>query len=77
MKKFDLALAIAFSFVLAHSQNVGIGTSSSGAKPDISCTNSGVLIPRIALTATSSAGPLASPTTSTLVYNSASVGSGE
>lgn len=60
------------------SQNVGI--NSSGASPDASAgldvdfTDKGVLIPRVALTATNSASPITSPTTSLLVYNTATAG---
>jgi hypothetical protein len=59
-------------------QNVGI--NSTGASPDASAgldvtfTDKGVLIPRVALTAINAAGPISSPTTSLLVYNTASAG---
>ncbi len=59
-------------------QNVGI--NSSGTSPDASSgldvnfTDKGVLIPRVALTATNAAGPITSPTTSLLVYNTATAG---
>ena len=62
----------------ASAQNVGI--NSTGASPDasamldISSTNKGLLIPRVALTATNAAGPVTSPTTSLLVYNTATAG---
>jgi hypothetical protein len=61
-------------------QNVGI--NSTGASPDasagldVSFTNKGLLIPRVALTATNAAGPITSPTTSLLVYNTATTSSG-
>jgi hypothetical protein len=60
------------------SQNVGI--NATGAVPnasamlDVSATNRGVLIPNVALTATNAAGPIASPATSLLVYNTATAG---
>jgi hypothetical protein len=56
-----------------YGQNVGIGTSSPAALLDVSGTNNGILIPRVALTGTGSAGPLTSPAISTLVYNTATV----
>jgi hypothetical protein len=58
------------------SQNVGIGTAtpSSSAKLEISSANSGLLIPRVALTATNAAGPVTAPATSLLVYNTATAG---
>lgn len=56
-------------------QNVGIGTDNpdGSAKLEISSTNSGVLLPRVALTGTGSASPITSPATSLLVYNTATV----
>lgn len=62
------------------SQNIGI--NATGASPaasaglDVDFTNKGVLIPRVALTATNAAGPIAAPTTSLLVYNTATAGAG-
>ena len=51
---------------------VGIGTTSpaSSSALDITSTNSGLLIPRIALLSTSDIATITSPTTSLLVYNS-------
>ncbi len=67
-------LTIAFA---TSAQNVGINstgaTPSSDAMLDISSTNKGLLIPRVALTGTGSATPITSPTTSLLVYNTATV----
>jgi hypothetical protein len=63
---------------LAIAQNVGI--NSTGAAPDASAildvasTSKGLLIPRVALTATNAAGPVTSPLTSLLVYNTATAG---
>ncbi|HEY9005045.1 MAG TPA: tail fiber domain-containing protein [Ohtaekwangia sp.] len=79
MKKFKLVIllyTIGFSVGLA--QNIGI--NSTGAAPassamlDVSSTNSGVLIPRVALTATNVTTPVTSPVTSLLVYNTATAG---
>ena len=52
-------------------QNVGIGTNSpdASAKLDISDANRGLLIPRVDLVNASIAGPIASPATGLLVYN--------
>jgi hypothetical protein len=58
----------------------GVGINSSGANPDASsmldivASDKGVLIPRVALTATNLAGPITSPTTSLIVFNSATAG---
>lgn len=75
MKKILLAF---FSILLAShsfSQNVGIGTATpaASAKLDVSSTNSGLLIPRVALTITTSPLPITAPATSLLVYNTAAV----
>ncbi len=63
---------------LVTAQNVGV--NATGAAPDASAmldivsANRGLLVPRVALTATTNAvGPIAAPTTSLLVYNTASV----
>lgn len=53
-------------------QNVGIGTSTpnASAKLEISSTNSGILIPRVALNnVTNSTTPVSSPATGLMVYN--------
>lgn len=62
----------------ALAQNVGI--NGTGATPvasaglDVDFTDKGVLIPRVVLTATNAAGPVAAPATSLLVYNTATAG---
>jgi hypothetical protein len=62
----------------AHSQNVGI--NGTGAAPDNSAmldivsSSKGLLIPRVALTAANAAGPITSPATSLLIYNTATAG---
>lgn len=72
-----LFIAVLFTYNL-NAQNVGI--NSTGATPDatagldVSFTNKGLLIPRVALTATNAAGPITTPTTSLLVYNNATAG---
>ncbi len=79
MKKIFFLLLIALGFYQnALSQNIGI--NSTGATPaasamlDITATDKGLLIPRVALTATNAAGPVTSPATSLLVYNTATAG---
>ncbi|NUY80706.1 hypothetical protein HUK80_07360 [Flavobacterium sp. MAH-1] len=51
-----------------------IGATTANAMLDVTSTNDGLLIPRVALTATNSALPLTTPTTSELVYNTATAG---
>lgn len=72
---------LAISFLLStisYSQNVGINTTGNApdasAGMDVDFTDKGLLIPRVALTATNSASPITSPTTSLIVYNSATAG---
>lgn len=64
---------------IALSQNIGINatgaTPAASAMLDITATDKGLLIPRVALTATNAAGPITSPATSLLVYNTATAGS--
>ncbi|MES2138329.1 MAG: tail fiber domain-containing protein [Bacteroidota bacterium] len=56
--------------------NVGIGTQTPDASSllDITSTSKGILIPRVALTATNAAGPVTAPVTSLMVYNTATAG---
>ncbi|MFN4235084.1 MAG: hypothetical protein ACK4IK_09795 [Bacteroidia bacterium] len=80
--KFTLTLIFAFSLsAYVFSQNVGINTT--GAAPNASAmldidaapaNNRGLLIPRVALTATNAVGPIAGPAQSLLVYNTATAG---
>lgn len=79
MKK--ILLIIAFPLFVYHAalpQNIGINTT--GAAPDASAmldvvaSDKGLLIPRVALTATNVSGPVTSPATSLLVYNTATAG---
>jgi hypothetical protein len=59
-------------------QNIGI--NSTGASPDasamldVSSTSKGVLIPRVALSATNLSAPVSQPATSLMVYNTATAG---
>lgn len=73
-------LCIYFATGLIYSQNVAINTTGAAANPsamlDVSSTNSGLLIPRVALTATNLAGPIAAPATSLMIYNTATASTG-
>jgi len=61
-----------------NAQNIGINATGSApaasAGLDVDFTNKGLLIPRVALTATNVAGPVAAPATSLFVYNTATAG---
>ncbi|UKN00761.1 hypothetical protein K6119_13575 [Paracrocinitomix mangrovi] len=77
MKKITLSLSLISLSVLSFAQNnVGIGTTTPDAssKLEVTSTNQGVLVPRIALTATNAAAPVTAPATSLLVYNTATAG---
>jgi hypothetical protein len=63
-----------------HSQNIGINltgaTPDTSAALDIDIANKGLLIPRVALTATNVAAPVILPAASLMVYNTAAAGTG-
>lgn len=71
--KLKIYIALLLLLVLSslHAQ-VGIGTTtpSSSSMLDISSANSGILIPRVALTGTADTTTITSPAVSLLVYNS-------
>ncbi|MDD3629715.1 MAG: tail fiber domain-containing protein, partial [Bacteroidales bacterium] len=81
MKKLEIILIVLISLLMGNilkAQNVGIGSSSftpdASAGLEIQFADKGLLIPRVALTSTSSASPITSPATSLLVYNTATTG---
>lgn len=79
MKRLGLMLCyILTTAIWSQAQNVGINatgaTPDASAMLDIASTNTGLLIPRVALTATNAAGPITTPATSLLVYNTATAG---
>ncbi|MDI9575009.1 MAG: hypothetical protein QM292_01060 [Bacteroidota bacterium] len=81
MKKLTIIFMVLISLLMGEilkAQNAGIGSSSftpdASAGLEIRFTDKGLLIPRVALTSTSSASPITSPATSLLVYNTATAG---
>jgi trimeric autotransporter adhesin len=68
-----IAIVTSFQFSSTNAQNVGINDDAStphaSAILDVKSINKGLLIPRVALTATNLAAPISSPGTSLLVYN--------
>ncbi len=71
MKKILLALTLT-STLFAFSQ-VGIGTTAPKGALDVTSTTDGLLMPRVALSNTTTA-TVVTPTTSELVYNTATAG---
>lgn len=81
MKKVILSVSLFFTAMLiANAQNVAINTIGAVADAssllDVSSTTKGVLVPRVALTATNVAAPVTTPANSLLVYNIATAGAG-
>jgi hypothetical protein len=80
MKKKLLLLSFLVATFFVSAQNIAI--NNTGALPnasamlDITSNNKGLLIPRVALTATNDNITIASPSASLLIYNTASAGSG-
>jgi hypothetical protein len=80
MKRFPFTLLILlFVVYTARAQNnVGINDNNSSPKAsamlDVYSTSKGMLIPRLALTSTTTAAPVTSPETSLLIYNTATTG---
>jgi hypothetical protein len=80
MKRFLLVSVIflLMDFASRAQNNVGINDDNSAAKAsamlDVYSTTKGMLIPRIALTVSTTAAPVTSPEASLLVYNTATAG---
>jgi Chaperone of endosialidase len=77
----SIAGVVAILCVLqSQSQSLAINTTGAIADAsailDVSSTAKGVLIPRVALTATNLAGPVAAPLPSLVIYNTATAGAG-
>ena len=78
MKK--ILLCLVFITSIAQLSNAQTGISAAGTAPDASAmldviaTDKGMLVPRVLLTATNTAGPIATPATGLLVYNTNTAG---
>lgn len=66
-------LSLLFLITFASNAQVGVGTTTPAGALDITSTNDGLLIPRVALTSTTTA-TILTPTKSELVYNTATAG---
>lgn len=73
---YATALIFCISATSIIAQNVGISTNTPNAKLDVVSTNSGVLIPRLALTGANDITTVPSRTISEMIYNTASAGTG-
>ncbi|MBK9735360.1 MAG: hypothetical protein IPO92_10480 [Saprospiraceae bacterium] len=78
MKTFVICVIIIISFLpqWIHAQSVGIGTLTPNANAalDVVATNKGLLIPRVALTSTTSNAPVGAFVAGMMVYNTATAG---
>lgn len=79
MKKIIIfSLSYILIAMCIYAQNIGISdvaiTPDASSMLEVRSTNKGLLIPRVALTGTTSASPITSPATSLLVYNTATAG---
>ncbi|MBP7407352.1 MAG: hypothetical protein KA941_01205 [Flavobacteriales bacterium] len=78
MKKLISFLALATLVAPGFAQNIAINSTGAAPAPsamlDITSTTTGLLVPRVALTATNSALPVTLPATSLFVYNTATAG---
>lgn len=76
MRQIFLILALFIITLTTQAQSIGIGTTTPdpSAQLDVFSTDKGLLIPRIALTATNVASPVVNPATGLLVYNTDSAG---
>ncbi|WP_449387087.1 hypothetical protein [Chryseobacterium lineare] len=70
------ARAAGTDFVSKDNGQIGIGTSSPDASAvlDITATNKGLLIPRVALTSTTDQTTISNPATGLMIYNTATAG---
>lgn len=78
-KRFVVFIILINAFHFCTAQNIGINNTGevphSSAMLDVYSTSSGLLIPRVALlSTTNTASPIASPTVSLVVYNTATAG---
>ena len=75
---FFILIVLIFNLKEVNCQNIGINSTgvvpNTSAMLDISSDTTGLLIPRVALTAINSSLPITSPATSLLVYNRATAG---
>jgi hypothetical protein len=80
MKKLVHFFLLSTISIAMFAQNVGINATGAAPAPsaglDVNFTDKGILIPNVALTALNLAGPITSPATSLLVYNTVTANTG-
>lgn len=75
MRKVLIIVVLFFVFLKGNAQTgIGTTTPNASAKLEVYATDKGFLPPRVVLTATNAAGPVTSPATGLLVYNTATAG---
>ncbi|MCP4123733.1 MAG: hypothetical protein GY751_18445, partial [Bacteroidetes bacterium] len=75
-RHYLLVIAVIFLCAASHAQQLGVNTDSPEARIDAVSSNSGILIPRLTLTATTDVTTVPTATVSEIVYNTATAGSG-
>lgn len=76
MKRFSCTIVLFLAFASVGEAQIGIGTTTPdpSAQLDVNSSTKGFLPPRVALTSMDAAGPITSPATGLLVYNTATAG---
>ena len=76
MKRFSITIILFLALSLVGEAQIGIGTTTpdASAQLDVNSSTKGLLAPRVALTSMDAAGPVTSPATGLLVYNTATAG---
>ncbi len=74
IRQILLIAVLFFSLHLNAQTGIGTTTPDPSAKLEVKATDKGFLPPRVALTATNSATPIASPATGLIIYNTATAG---
>jgi hypothetical protein len=74
MKRIFLFFGVLIVMGVNAQTGIGTNTPNASAKLDVTATDKGFLPPRVALTASNAVGPIPSPATGLLVYNTATAG---
>ena len=74
-KQFLLIIGFLFSIQVMSQTGIGTTTPHASAKLEVASTDKGFLPPRVALTSSNLAGPISSPATGLLIFNTSTAGS--